>query len=53
MEYIFQPIATNVESFQKPFMRASDDLNTGQVDAHVGAFAIEMDGYIFPRWHFF
>ncbi|MBF0194333.1 MAG: transporter substrate-binding domain-containing protein [Magnetococcales bacterium] len=53
MEYIFKPIATDVESFQKPFMRAFDDLNSGKVDAHVGSFAIDMEGYIFPRWHFY
>jgi polar amino acid transport system substrate-binding protein len=53
MEHTFQPIGIQVKGRQKPFMRAVDDLNKGRVDAHVGTFATNWDGYLFPRWHFF
>ena len=34
-------------------MRAVQELDSGVVDAHVGTFVLSMDGYIFPRWHYF
>ncbi|MBF0356984.1 MAG: hypothetical protein HQL70_00170 [Magnetococcales bacterium] len=44
LEYIFKPIAVNVETLHKTFMRAVDELNQGVVDVHVGTFALKMDG---------
>ncbi|MBF0383602.1 MAG: transporter substrate-binding domain-containing protein [Magnetococcales bacterium] len=49
---VFRSQGIQVASSAKPFLRAAQALDSGDVDGHVGTFATEWKGYIYPRWHY-
>mgnify|MGYP000237450059 CR=1 FL=1 len=49
---IFEPAGVTVQIESVPYTRAVGLVQRGEADAWLGAYRDEVDGVIFPRWHY-
>ena len=52
MREIFEPAGINVASRTEPYTRAVGLVQRGEADAWVGAYEHEVEGTLYPKWHY-